>query len=388
MYQRTTALKKIQRLTKRIKVIQGGTSASKTVSILLYLIDKAQRDTTPTTTDVTAETLPHLKMGARKDFLSIMMEHKYFVPARWNKTDNIYTFETGSMMHFYGMDSPQKVRGPRRDRLFINEANNVSYPVFDQMEVRTKEEVIIDFNPVVEFWAHTEVIGKMDHDFLRLTYLDNEAIPPEIKRSIEAKRDNKNWWRVFGLGEIGIREGQVFDEVWAQLDEVPDDARLERRGLDYGYTNHPSALVDIYKWNDDLILDERLYRTGMNNDQIADAIEDAERDTEPVLVVGDSAEPKSNDAIAARGIQIIGATKGPGSVNQGIDVMKSKRIFVTKRSTNIIREKNNYLWKTDRDGKPLNTPVDAFNHAMDAARYGIVDLIGSPEVKADDLFFT
>src|SRR3990167_7674749 len=167
MYQVTTATHKVLKLNKRIRVVQGGTGASKTVSIILYLIALAQSDKKPTLTSIVSESLPHLKKGAMLDFLNILQTHDYFVDARWNKSDFVYTFETGSKIEFFSIDQPRKVRGPRRDRLFINEANNTPLESFDQLEIRTNEFVFLDYNPTNEFWVMTDVVGKRnDVDFL------------------------------------------------------------------------------------------------------------------------------------------------------------------------------------------------------------------------------
>lgn len=374
MFRATTALRKLQALTERIWVVQGGTSAGKTIAILLLLINEAQ--SRKVDIDVTSETMPHMKMGARKDFLNIMHEHHYYDPARWNRTDSIYTFETGATMHFYGTDSPDKVRGPRRDILFINECNNISFATFDQMEVRTKERIILDYNPVSEFWVHEEVIPKRAHDFVRLTYRDNEALDPRVIESIESKRDRENWWRVYGEGEVGINEGQVYDG-WHMIEDVPKEAELTRRWLDFGFTNDPTAIGDLYRWNNGFVLDEQLYRTGMQNNPIADFI----LTLAPILTIADSAEPKSIAEIKARGVKIAPAVKGADSVKWGIDVVQDQTIYVTKRSLNIIKEYRNYLWKTDRDGNSLNVPEDLFNHHMDGIRYAITDVV-QPRRKA------
>lgn len=371
MYQATTATKKILALKKRIRVVQGGTSASKTISILLYLIHLAQSDKEQTLTSVVSQTLPHLKKGAIRDFLAIMESHNYFKESRWNKTDFTYTFETGSKIEFFGAESDAKVKGPRRDRLFINEANNVPYGVFDQLEVRTKEVIFIDFNPTNEFWYFTEVKGKRDDvEHIVLTYKDNEALPKEIIDSIEKRKDNKNWWQVFGEGQLGLTEGRIYSN-WTPIEAIPPEARLLRRGMDFGYTNDPTAIVDVYKWNDAFVLDERLYRKGMSNKQIADFLLNVEESN--TLVKADSAEPKSIDEIASYGVNILGCKKGPDSVRQGIAFLQAQKIFYTTRSTNIDREYRNYLWRTDRDGKPMNVPEDGFNHILDAVRYALDD---------------
>lgn len=367
MFQATTATKKVASLTKRIRAIQGGTSASKTISILLYLIHRAQSDKVPTLTSIVSETFPHLKRGCIRDFLAILQQHNYYKEEYWNKTDYIYTFETGSKIEFFSADQPDKVRGPRRDRLFINEANNVDFGSFDQLEVRTKEFVFLDWNPTNEFWFYTEVLNKRDDvEHLTLTYKDNEALDPAIVASIEQRKNNKNWWIVFGEGKLGVAEGRIYKD-WGFLDEVPQEARLERYGQDFGYTNDPTAIIDIYSWNGAFVLDERVYRNGLNNRQIADIYLNAPK----ALVIADSAEPKSIDEIKSYGVNIIGASKGPGSINQGIQFVQSQKIFVTKRSLNIIREYRNYLWMTDKDGKIINTPAPGFDHTMDAIRYGL-----------------
>lgn len=370
MFYATTATRKICQLTKRIRVIQGGTSASKTISIILYLIARAQTDETPTVTSIISESIPHLKRGAIRDFKNIMQTHHYWQDKRWNGTDSIYTFETGSIIEFFSADNSDKLRGGRRDRLFINEANNVTFDAFEQTEVRTKEFVFIDYNPTNEFWYFTDIKGKRDDvEELILTYKDNEALSKEIIDSIEQRKNRKGWWQVYGLGQLGEVEGKIYKD-WAIIDEIPHEARLERRGLDFGYTNDPTAIVDIYRYNGGFILDEICYQKGLSNKQISDVI----INLPSCLTIADSAEPKSIDEIKSYGINIIGTKKGRDSVNQGIQFIQDQRISVTKRSINIIKEYRNYLWRVDRDGKILNEPEHTFSHSMDAIRYAFDSL--------------
>jgi phage terminase large subunit len=366
-YQATTATRKLLKLRKRIKGVAGGTSAGKTISILQILTDKAQSDKTPTLTSVVSESFPHLRRGAMRDFLNIMQEHGYYQDDRWSKTEYIYTFETGSRIEFFSADQPSKVRGPRRDRLYINECNNIPYEAFDQLEVRTKHEIWLDWNPTNEFWFYEQVAPNREHDFITLTYLDNEGLDRQIVDSIESRRANKAWWTVYGLGQLGEVEGKIFTD-WQIIDEIPHEARLERRGLDFGYSNDPSALVDIYSYNGGIILDEQLYQKGMSNKQIADLISNLPQPR--TLVVADSSEPKSIDELSSYGVNVIGANKGQGSVLQGIQKLQDQRVSITKRSTNGIKEYRNYMWMTDRDGKIINVPMDMWNHFMDATRYG------------------
>jgi phage terminase large subunit len=364
-YFQTTATNRIIALNKKIRAVCGGTSASKTISILLYLIARAQSDKTPTLTSVVSESIPHLKRGAIRDFKNIMQSHHYWKDDSWSATDSIYTFETGSKIEFFSADNPDKLRGGRRDRLFLNEANNMGLDVFDQLEVRTKEFVFIDWNPTNEFWFYSDVLPNRDVDFITLTYKDNEALSKEIVDAIEARKGNKQWFQVYGLGQLGEVESKIYKD-WNIIDEVPHEARLERYGLDFGYTNDPTAIIAIYKYNDGFILDECLYQKGLSNKQIADFLTNLPK----AMVKADSAEPKSIDEIKQYGIMIVPALKGQGSVTQGIQFVQDKRISMTKRSTNLIKEYRNYLWETDKDGKIINKPIDMWNHALDAVRYG------------------
>ena len=368
-YYETTATQRIKQLNKRIRAVAGGTSASKTVSILLYLIAKAQSDKTPTLTSIVSESFPHLRRGAMRDFLNIMQEHKYFKDTAWTRTEFIYTFETGSKIEFFSADVPGKVRGPRRDRLFVNEGNNISQESFEQLLVRTKEFAFIDWNPVAEFYMYTDYIGKRDDvEFITLTYKDNEALAPGIIHEIEARQNNKTWWTVYGLGQLGAVEGRIFKD-WNIIDEIPFEARLIRRGMDFGYSVDPSTIVDIYEYNGGYVVDERLYIKGQSNKQLADFLLNLEEPT--TLVIADSAEPKSIDEIKSYGVNILPAEKGKDSVNYGIQMIQDKPISITKSSISGIKEYRNYMWKTDRDGRNVGVPDGGLDHFLDAMRYAI-----------------
>ena len=380
MYSATTALTKIARLKKRVRIVQGGTSASKTISILLYLISLAQSDKKPTLTSVVAESMPHLKRGAMRDFKNILQSHNYWKDERWSAQDSTYTFETGSKIELFSTDSGDKLRGARRDRCFMNEANNCTFDAFDQLEVRTKDFVIIDFNPTNEFWAFTDVIPmRKDVEHIILTYKDNEACPVEIVNSIESKRERKGWWKVYGEGQLGEVEGKIYKD-WLIIDDIPHEARLERRGLDFGYSVDPTAVVDVYKYNGGFILDEVTFLKGLLNKQIADIL--LNRPT--VLTIADSAEPKSIAEIASYGVSIMGAVKGADSIRHGISLVQDQRISVTSRSTNIIKEYRNYLWMVDRNDKVLQDPEAGFDHSMDAIRYAFSSMIINSEIDEEE----
>lgn len=370
MYQRTTALKKLLQLKKRIRGVAGGTSASKTISIIQILIDYAQTHENEVIS-IVSESLPHLKRGAMRDFLNIMETHRYYKDQRWNRSDYVYTFETGTKIEFFGADQSDKVRGPRRNVLFVNEANNISYETFTQLEIRTSDIVWLDWNPVAEFWFYTEVLSHLECDFVTLTYRDNEGLPEGVVKALEARRFNEGWWKVYGEGQLGVSEGRIYKN-WIIIDDLPQnrfEIRLERLGLDFGYTNDPTVLEALYKHNQALLFDQLLYRYGMSNKDIADFILASEfRDA---LVIADSAEPKSIDEIKSYGVNIIGADKGKDSVRQGIQYIQNQTIEVTKRSVETIKEYRNYLWLIDKDGKITNNPSPIWNHAMDTIRYAV-----------------
>lgn len=356
----------------------GGTSAGKTIGILEVLIDLAQRDKTPTITSIVSESLPHLKRGSMRDFLDILQQQEYFVDDRWNKSDFTYTFETKSKIEFFSADQPQKVRGPRRDRLFINEANNLPFETFEQLEIRTKDFVFLDWNPTNEFWYYTDVKEERDDvEELTLTYLDNQGLSQSIVASIEQRKNRKGWWQVYGLGQLGEVEGKIYKD-WEIIDDVPVEAKRVRVGLDFGYSNDPTTIVDVFQWNGAYVLDEICYQKGLLNKPIADIIINNSGNT---LVIADSSEPKSIEEIKQEEVIIIGAEKGPDSVRNGISVVQDQKIFVTKKSVNIIKEYRNYLWMTDKNGKILNEPEHEFSHTMDAIRYALVSL-ARPQRKA------
>lgn len=368
MYSITTATKKLWKLNKRIRGVSGGTSASKTVSILLILIDYAQTHANELVS-VVSESFPHLKRGVIRDFKGIMQEQEYWDDSRWNETDKIYTFETNTKLEFFSADQPGKVRGPRRHVLFLNEANNISYETYTQLEIRTQKIIWLDWNPVSEFWWYTEIMGKQDVDFITLTYKDNEALPTEIVAAIEAKQHNKQFWKVYGLGQLGEAEGRIYTG-WQVIDDIPHEARLERYGLDFGYTNDPTAIVAVYKHNGGNIIDEVAYQKGLSNKQIADLFLASPK----ALVIADSAEPKSIDELISYGVFVQPALKGKGSISKGIQFVQQQRVSVSKRSTNILKEYRNYLWMTDKDGKIINEPSPIWNHGMDAIRYAMNSL--------------
>ena len=375
MLTKTTAQKKIAQLRKRVRIIQGGTSSSKTFTILIFLIQYAI-DNPNSEISVVSESIPHIKRGALKDFIKIMRWIGNFNENNFNQSNLTYRFTKGSYIEFFSADQPDKLRGARRDILFINECNNVNFESFQQLNIRTKKFIYLDFNPTSEFWVHKELKDEPDSDFLILTYKDNEALDNSIVQQIEKNRLKAetsaywaNWWRVYGLGEIGMLEGVIFSN-WKTIDNLPKDAKLIGIGLDFGYTNDPTAIIEIYNYNGQRILNELKYQTGMLNSDIAKEL------PKHVPVYADSSEPKSIEEIKRYGITIKGVTKGKDSINYGIDVMQRQEYLVTSNSVNLIKELRAYCWDTDKAGTRLNKPIDTNNHAIDALRYHEMETLG------------
>ena len=374
MLKRTTAINKILALKKRIKIIQGGTSAGKTFGIIPVIIDKCAKQS-GLEVSVVAESIPHLRRGALRDFLKIMKWTNRFVDDRFNKSLLKYEFANGSFIEFFSADDSSKLRGARRDILYVNECNNVNFEAYNELSIRTKKEIYLDFNPANEFWVE-EIKEDKEADFIILTYKDNEALDIGIVDQIEKNRLKaetstywRNWWKVYGLGELGMLEGVVFSN-WKQIDTIPKEARLVGLGMDFGYTNDPTSIIEVWKHNDKRILNEIVYQTGLLNSDISKKL------PKDVPVYADSAEPKSIADIQRYGITIKGVTKGRDSINYGIDVMQREEYLVTSNSTNLIKELRSYCWDTDKTGKRLNKPIDNYNHAIDAVRYHEMETLG------------
>ena len=372
MLQKTTAQLKIRRLRKRVRIVRGGTSASKTFSIIPFLIEYALCKP-KAEISVVAETIPHLRRGALRDFLKIMDLVGMYQDSQYNKSSLTYTFNNGSFIEFFSADNPSKLRGARRDVLFINECNNVPFEAYQQLAIRTRKFIYLDYNPVNEFWVDTELTNDKDAELITLTYKDNEALDESIVKEIEKAKERAktsaywaNWWQVYGLGQIGSLQGVVIDN-WQQMEAIPSDAKLVAYGMDFGFTNDPTTLVAVYKQDGKLWIDELLYRTNMTNNDIGNYLKSIEFNRNELIC--DSAEPKSIEELRRQGFNVHAAQKGADSVKIGIDILKRYEIMVTKTSTNIIKELRGYVWEKDKEGKMTGKPSDNLNHAIDALRY-------------------
>ena len=352
---------------------RGGTRSTKTYSALQFLVVLAVGSKRKRVISVVSETLPHLKKGAIRDFEEILQNEKLIAGAlrddpRWNATDRIFSFESGTIIEFFSADSPGKVHGPSRDILFINEGQNIRWETANQLMIRSREFVIVDYNPTHEFWAHSELGPDPRFRQIVSTYKDNRFLTPAQIEDIEKGKKNANWWRVYGLGQTGQLEGVIYD--FEQIDEMPDAAGLIRiGGLDYGFTNSKTAgvevLADVKRKR--LYVDEMFYGSGMHNFDIIRAL-NAHGFPKSTRLYADCAEPKANSEIKLAGFNVWPSDKGKEITFQ-ISWLQQWEIFVTKTSTNVIHEMRNYLWDVDRDGNKLNQPIKKFGHAMDAFRY-------------------
>lgn len=356
----TTSFNKIAQLHKRIRIVQGSSSASKTYSILQKLVLQAEQSEENKLVSIVTDTNVNVSKGAFRDFENIIEDRKLELKGTKHPIEyqiNNWTFE------FFGLDDSRKAKGGRRDILFLNEGNRVKWETARQLIMRTRDVVYIDYNPDCDFWADERYIGNDDVDFCIVTYLDNEACPQTAIDEIESyKETDPEWYKVFGLGIKGdLYKGKVFPK-WEEIEQFPelDDYWY---GLDFGFSNDPTAIIKTVTFRGKIYLDEVLYQTGLTNADIAKLLKESGYNGAPVIC--DSAEPKSIVELQLLGVNAIGADKRAGSIMAGIDFLKRSKVLVTSRSSNIIKENKHYKWKQDRDGKHLNQPLDWMNHCFD-----------------------
>src|SRR5210317_109218 len=377
---KTKAFYKLKDLQSRIRIVKGGTSASKTVSILCLLINYAIRNDGKEIS-VVSESVPHLRRGALKDFLAILKGLNRYNDSQFNKSTLKYNFSNGSYIEFFSTDQPDKLRGARRTDLYINECNNVPFDAYTQLAVRTSGVIWLDYNPSNLFWVDKELIGKQDTDYITLTYKDNNALPESIVKEIEKAKEKAktstylaNWWKVYGLGETGSLEGVCIPD-WKEIDTIPDDARLLAYGMDFGYSVDPTTLIGLYKWNDAYIFDEVLYKKGMLNRDISRFLQQQDIKEN---IVADSAEPKSIAELQGYGHSIYGVSKGRDSIVYGLNLINQNEIYITARSKNLKRELAGYVWAKDKEGNQLQKPTGEHPDCIDAARYVLTDQLENP----------
>ena len=351
---------------------KGGTRSGKTWATLQMLHLLCSNAEKPLIVSCVAATLPMVKRGMQRDFKQMLATEGVWDENAFNKSEGCYTYPNGCMIEFFGVDNASKVHGPARDILFVNEAQSIPREIFRQLDIRTRKKVIIDFNPVRKFWGETEFVGDR-YVTIHSTYKDNPYLTKEQVGAIEKNKHDANWWRVYGEGETGGVEGNVYPN-YEVIDELPETFTGRCLGLDFGFVNDPTAIVDIRFEGWDLYIDLLCYETGLLNSAIADYL--TSQGLNRVVTVCDSAEQKSIVELQQRRIKAIPCVKGRGSISAGIAQVSQFKLHVTKRSVKMLDELDNYKFiKDEATDTYTNEPIDAWNHSLDALRYGVDYLI-------------
>ena len=360
---------------KKIVVEQGGTRSGKTYNIILWIIFEYCARNRDKVITICRKSFPSLRATVLRDFMGILQANNLYSEKFHNKSNSEY-YLFGNLVEFVSLDQPQKIRGRKRDLLFINEGNELFFEDWQQLIFRTRERIVLDFNPSDEYhWIYDKVLTREDCDFHRTTYLDNPFIEESIKLEIERLRDtDEQYWQIYGLGERASSRSTVFR--YNEVSNIPEDAELVAYGMDFGYTNDPTTLVSVYTKEHNLYVKEHLYRTAMTTSDIHKFLLDEDLDSKPIYA--DSAEPRLIAELRRMGHNIFPSLKGRDSVNAGIDLLKRYKINILSTSSNAIMEFRNYKWKEDKSGALLNIPVDTFNHIIDPCRYATYSILSKP----------
>lgn len=350
---------------------QGSARSGKTYNTMIWLVLQCL-SVDGMTVSVVRATMPALKGSVFRDFIEIIDKLGVYDRKALNKSEMVYTFPNGSWMEFFSVDNEQKLRGRKRRILYVNEANEVSALEFQQLQFRTTEFTIIDYNPSFseEHWICTDLNSDPHTYHFITTYKDNPFLEERVVSEIEALKDkNPSLWRVYGLGLQAIIEGLIFPNVEI-IDEFPERCKRQFLGVDYGFTNDPTAIVRVGVDGDNIYLEECCYQTQMlTRDIVAELRYQNKLKKRFYKVISESADPRMIQEIAMANIDIHPVKKYPGSVEAGILFLQGKKIHITKGSYNLRKEQRNYTYRQDKDGHWFNQPIDAFNHCWDAVRY-------------------
>ncbi|MDB5003521.1 MAG: terminase [Mucilaginibacter sp.] len=352
-----------------VVINQGGTSSGKTYAIEQVLFCLAcEKDKQVIT--VVGQDIPNLKAGALRDALTIYNKSSQLkkLVKNFNKTDRIFEFYNGSLIEFKSFGSAQDAKSGKRDYLFINEANGITWNIYTELALRTRSKIFIDYNPNTEFWVHDNLIGNDGIELIISDHRHNPFLDKGMANKIESTKDEDHErWRIYARGLTGKVSGLIFTN-WFICDDIPNDAKLIAAGLDFGFTNDQTGCIEVYLQNGELWIDELFYETGLTNKDISTRLisSGVSKSTE---IIADSAEPKSIEELKRLGWYVTGAKKGADSINNSIDILKRYKFNLTRRSINLKKELARYKWKVDRSGKPMNEPVDTWNHLIDPLRY-------------------
>ena len=360
---------------KKILIEQGGTRSGKTYNIILWIIFHYCTHNRNKIVTICRKTFPSLRATVLRDFIGILQSHNIYSERFHNKSNSEYNLY-GNLIEFISLDQPQKIRGRKRDLLFINEANELYFEDWQQLIFRTQESIILDFNPSDEYhWIYDKVIPREDCAFFKTTYLDNPFVEESIIKEIERLKDtDEQYWRVYGLGERASSKSTIFN--YTEVNQMPVDANLIAYGMDFGYSNDPTTMVSVYSIGHDLYIKEHLYRTQMTTRDIDIFLKEEKLLSNPIYA--DSAEPRLIAELRRMGHNIFPSIKGKDSVNAGIDLLKRYKIHILSSSTNAISEFRNYKWREDKAGMLTNVPEDKHNHIIDPCRYATYSILSRP----------
>ena len=360
---------------KKIIIEQGGTRSGKTYNIILWIIFEYCARNNDKVVTICRKSFPSLRATVLRDFMSILQSNNLYSEKYHNKSNSEY-YLFGNLVEFISLDQPQKIRGRKRDLLFINEGNELFFEDWQQLVFRTQERIVLDFNPSDEYhWIYDKVITREDCDFFKTTYLDNPFVEDSIIQEIERLRDtDEQYWQIYGLGERAASRSTVFK--YYEVNTIPQEAELIAYGMDFGYTNDPTTFVSVYTQGLNLYIKEHLYKTQMTTQDINVFLKEEQLLNKPIYA--DSAEPRLINELRKMGHNIAPSIKGRDSVNAGIDLLKRYKINVLSSSTNAISEFRNYKWREDKAGMLINTPEDKHNHIIDSCRYATYSILSSP----------
>jgi phage terminase large subunit len=355
--------------TAQVVVNQGGTSSGKTYAIEQVLFTLACEQPKVVIT-VVSQDIPNLKAGAMRDAQSIVSSSAELqrMIRSFNKSDRIYEFHNGSLLEFKSYDDAQDAKSGKRDYLFVNEANGITYAIYTELALRTRKRIFIDYNPNASFWVHDKLIGHEGVQLLISDHRHNPFLEDAIREKIEKVRyEDEEQWKVYARGLTGKIRGVVLSN-WLLCEQIPVEAKRIAYGLDFGFSNDETGLLEVYLQNGELWVNELLYETQLTNTDLNKRMVamGLSKNTE---IVADSAEPKSIEELRRLGWNIIPAKKGNDSIKLSIDILRRYRINVTRGSTNLRKELDRYQWKVDASGNPLNVPTDSWNHLIDPLRY-------------------
>ena len=360
---------------KKIVIEQGGTRSGKTFNILLWIIFQYCTDNRDKVITICRKTFPALRATVMRDFMDILKEYDIYRSGFHNKSNSEYLL-FGNLIEFISLDQPQKVRGRKRNLLYANEINELTWEDWQQLIFRTNDKIVGDFNPSDEYhWLYDKVIPRNDCQFFQTTYKDNPYLENTLISEIERlKETDEQYWQIYGLGERATSVNTIFNYI--EVKQIPEDAKLISYGMDFGYSNDPTTLISVYSKDYNLYIKEHLYRTQMTTQDINLFLREQNLSRNPIYA--DSAEPRLIAELRRMGHNIFPSIKGKDSINAGIDLLKRYKLHITSDSNNTIQEFRNYKWKLDKSGKLINIPEDKHNHCIDPCRYATYSLLSRP----------